>query len=64
MNDKCLECEKDIILKYSDLRIEYNKLENYKKLLEKCLEIKEELNEYLRDENDSLKNKLRISGEE
>lgn len=29
--NNCAECEKDILLKYSDLQIEYNKLENYNK---------------------------------
>lgn len=59
MADKCIECEKDIVLKYSDLHIEHIKLENYSKILERCLDVKEELNEYLREENEALKNKLR-----
>lgn len=50
------EYKKEIMLKYSDLRIKYDKLKNYNKILEKCLEIKEELNEYLRNENETLKN--------
>lgn len=58
--NNCAECEKDILLQYSDLKIEYNKLENYNKLLEKCLDIKEELCDFFRTENEELKNKLRI----
>lgn len=59
MQDKCMECEKDTVLKYSDLQIEYTKLENYCELLVKCLDTKELLNKTLRDKNDELKNKLR-----
>lgn len=59
MQDKCMECEKDMVLKYSDLQKEYTELENYCELLEKCLDTKELLNKTLRDKNDELKNKLR-----
>lgn len=62
--NNCAECEKDIMLKYSDLSIEYNKLEKYNKLLENCLDIKEELNNFFRTENEELKNKLRIYKEQ
>lgn len=58
MTDKCIECEKDTVLKDSDLRIEYNKLKNYCKLLEQCLDVKEELNKCLREENEKLENEL------
>lgn len=60
MKDKCIECEKELMLQYADLKIEYDKLKNYSKILEKCLDVKEELNEYLREENSTLKNKLSI----
>lgn len=62
--NNCAECEKDILLKYSDLQIEYNKLENYNKLLENCLDIKEELCNFFRTENEELKNKLKIYKEQ
>lgn len=58
--DKCLECENDTLLKYSSLVIDYDKLQNYNGLLEKALDIKEELNKVLREDNETLRNKLKL----
>ena len=58
--DKCLECENDILMKYSSLVIDYDKLQNYNGLLEKCLDVKEELNKVLREDNETLRNKLKL----
>lgn len=60
MNKNCTECEKDLILRCSDLAIKCDKLEKYNALLEKCLDTKEELNKVLREDNEALRNKLRI----
>lgn len=58
--DKCLECENDTLLKYSSLVIDYDKLQNYNGLLEKCLDVKEALNKVLREDNEMLRNKLKL----
>lgn len=58
--DKCLECENDILMRYSSLVIDYDKLQNYNRLLEKCLDVKEELNKVLREDNETLRNKLKL----
>ena len=58
--DKCLECENDILMRYSSLVIDYDKLQNYNRLLEKCLDVKEELNKVLRENNETLRNKLKL----
>lgn len=58
--NKCVECENDTLLKYSDLSIEYDKIKHWKELLEQMLDIKEELNELLRDENEELKTQIKI----
>lgn len=58
--DKCKECENDILLKYSSLVIDYDKLQNYNGLLEKALDVKEELNKVLREDNKMLRNKLEL----
>lgn len=58
--DKCIECENDILMRYSSLVIDYDKLKNYNGLLEKCLDVKEELNKVLREDNETLRNKLKL----
>ena len=58
--NKCIECENDILMKYSSLVIDYDKLQNYNGLLEKALDVKEELNKVLREDNEMLRNKLKL----
>ena len=58
--DKCKECENDILMRYSSLVIDYDKLKYYNGLLEKCLDVKEELNKVLREDNETLRNKLKL----
>lgn len=58
--DKCIECENDILMKYSSLVIDYDKLQNYNRLLEKCLDTKDELCKVLREDNEALRNKLKL----
>lgn len=60
MSEKCMECEMDTIQKYSELYIEYKRVKNYNKILEKCLDTKDELCKALRDRNEELENRLRI----
>lgn len=59
-NSKCLDCEKEIIQKYSNLYIEFERLKNYNALIEKCLDIKEELNKVLREDNENLRYQLKL----
>lgn len=56
----CKNCENDLMLKLSDAEIKCDKLQWYYDKLNKALDIKEELNKALREENDELKNKIRI----
>lgn len=56
----CKNCENDLMLKLSDAEIKCDKLQWYYDKLNKALDIKEELNSALRQENEELKNKIRI----
>ncbi len=60
MENDCKSCEAEHIDKYADLMMKYDKLKNYKKLLEQSLDIKEELNKALREENEKLKYKYEL----
>ena len=44
----------------ADLYLKYERAENYIKLLNKCLDVKEELCDFYRKENEELKEKLNI----
>ena len=57
----CKNCENDLMLKLSDAEIKCDKLQWYYDKLNKALDIKEELNKALREENEELKNKLRVT---
>lgn len=63
MTDKCKECEKELLLKLADLETKYDRLEYYSKILEKCLDTKEELCKVLKEKNDELENKLHFYDE-
>ena len=58
MKDKCKDCENESLMKYADMAIKLENTQKYNKLLEKALDIKEELNKMLREENESLKTRL------
>lgn len=60
MNKKCSECENEMMLKYADLEFKYTKATNYIVLLEKCLDVKDELCKALREDNEELRNKVRV----
>lgn len=63
MTDKCKECENELLLKLADAETKNDRLEYYNKILEKCLDVKEELCKLIREENETLKNKLRFYDE-
>ena len=56
----CKNCENNIMQTLAEAEIKLDRLERYYDLLNKALDIKEELNKTLREENQELKNKLRI----
>ena len=60
MDNKCIECENNSLLRLAELEIEYEKEKNYNKILEKCLDTKDELCKVLREKNEELENKLRF----
>lgn len=59
MSDKCKNCENELLLNVAELKIKNDKLEYYNKLLERCLDVKDELCKALREDNEELRNKLR-----
>lgn len=60
MDNKCIECENNSLLRLAELEIEYEKEKNYNKILQKCLDTKDELCKVLREKNEELENKLRV----
>lgn len=55
----CSNCENDLMLKLSALKKSNDKLQWFYDILNKAIDIKDELNKALRDENEELKNKIR-----
>lgn len=45
------------MLKYSDLMVEHDKLKRYNKILNNCLDTKDELCKILREDNENLRHK-------
>lgn len=60
MSDKCKNCENELLLNVAELEIKNDRLEYCSKLLERCLDTKDELCKALREDNEELRNKLRI----
>ena len=56
----CKSCENDLISDCAELSMKNDRLEWWYKTLNQALDIKEELNKALRQENEELKNKLRV----
>lgn len=56
----CKNCENDLISDCAELSMKNVRLEWWYKTLNQALDIKEELNKALRQENEELKNKLRV----
>lgn len=59
MNKKCIDCESENLMKYAELKIQYEKTYRYNQLLEQCLDVKEDLCKALREDNEKLRNKLK-----
>lgn len=58
MAKNCTECESDIMDKYTDIAIKYDRAQKQIKLLTECMDTKEKLNEFYRQEIEELKVKL------
>lgn len=54
IDDKCLECENEVISKWADCELERDKYKRYYYLVCECLDVKDELCKALRDENKNL----------
>ncbi len=61
MTKDCINCEKEAILKYSDLQIKLDRANCYITLLEKANDIAQQLNQTLREDNEQLRTKLNNS---
>ena len=59
MDKKCRYCEATNLMNLADCEIKLEKANNMIKILEKCLDTKDELCKALRDDNEELRNKLR-----
>lgn len=64
MEDKCKNCENESMLKYAEAVFKLEKAERYNKLLERCLDVKDELCNTLREDNEELRTRLKIYKEE
>lgn len=53
----CIECENETILKYAELECDKERLEDYCTLLENCLKAQTDMNKFLSNENEELRNK-------
>lgn len=60
MKNKTTIREQATMFELSELSIKYDRALKYIKILNECLDLKEHLNELYRQENDELKNKIRI----
>ena len=59
-DNKCIECENNTLQDYADLAIKYDNAQRHIKILSECLDTKEELCAFFREQNEELKNKLHI----
>lgn len=59
-SNKCAECENKAIQDYADLYIRYENAQRHIKILNECLDTKEDLCVFFREQNEELKNKIRI----
>lgn len=57
---KCMECEKDLIYRNVELELEKERLEDYCTLLENCLKDQTDMNKFLSQENEDLRNKVAV----
>lgn len=60
MNKKCEDCENALLLEVSDLTIELEKQRRWIQILQKCIDVKDELLELYRDECETLSTKYKL----
>lgn len=58
MNNKCIECENESLLMAAEASAEAAESKKMVKLYEKCLDVKDELCNALRDKNENLENQI------
>ena len=56
----CIECENETILKYAELEFDKERLGYYCTLLENCLKAVNDMNKFLTEENEELRNKSAV----
>lgn len=59
-DNKCDECENSALQDYAHLWLKYEDAQRHIKILSECLDAKEELCAFYREQNEKLENKLRI----
>ena len=60
MENKCIECENETMLKYSSLCCDYEDLQERLRLTQNCLTAITEMACYLAKKNDELENKVKL----
>lgn len=55
-----MECENEMISKLTELECEKERLEDYCTLLENCLKAQTDMNKFLTQDNEELRNKLAV----
>lgn len=63
MTKDCKNCQSEVMDQYADLQLKYDLAQRHIRILGKCLDTKEELCAFYRDENEQLKTKLKAYGE-
>lgn len=56
----CTECENDVLQELASIEIEKERLEDYCTLLENCLKAVNNMNKFLTEENEDLRNKSAV----
>ena len=55
--NKCIECEKAFVYEAAELELEKARLNDYCTLLENCLKAQTDMNKFLSQDNEELRNK-------
>ena len=58
--EQCYECENDVLQELASIEIEKERLEDYCTLLENCLKAVNNMNKFLTEENEELRNKSAV----
>ena len=56
----CKDCENKSLMEVAELQIKLDKAANHIDILNRCLDVKEELCQLLREENEELRNKVKV----